>query len=316
MKKGLWHYLKAAFNARPIGMFIPPNWILLAAFGLVGWFVHPALWAIGAGVELAYLYVLVTSARFRRAIDSRSLTQVQKAGQEKLAEMTQQLEEEDRERYKAVERQCQQILQQQETSDAAAELLTQGEGLGRLLWIYLRLLLTRRNINRTLKESADSEKKDEGLAPRRRPRDSDQETGLYLLQERLGRLEDRLKTESLSEELRKSLQGQIEILQQRIASRKEALEKLTFLDAELTRIQEQVKLIREQAALTADPALILQRIDQISATLGGTSQWIRDQQKIYGQVEDLLDEPPAILPKQPIKQARKEPIRKPTGDFG
>ena len=30
MKQGLWTYVKAAFNARPIGMFVPPNWIGLA----------------------------------------------------------------------------------------------------------------------------------------------------------------------------------------------------------------------------------------------------------------------------------------------
>ena len=67
-----------------------------------------------------------------------------------------------------------------------------------------------------------------------------------------------------------------------------------FLDAELMRIQEQVELIREQAALSTDPELLSQRIDQIAATLGGTAQWIRDQQQVYGAMEDLLAEPPPL----------------------
>ena len=35
-------YLAAAFNARPLGMPMPPNWFGLAAFGLLGAFVNPA----------------------------------------------------------------------------------------------------------------------------------------------------------------------------------------------------------------------------------------------------------------------------------
>jgi hypothetical protein len=54
----------------------------------------------------------------------------------------------------------------------------------------------------------------------------------------------------------------------------------------LTRIQEQVELVREQAVLSADAETISQRIDQVTATLGSTSQWVSDQQKIYGAVED------------------------------
>ena len=60
-------------------------------------------------------------------------------------------------------------------------------------------------------------------------------------------------------------------------------------------MQEQVELIREQAALSTDPELLSQRIDQIAATLGGTSQWIRDQQQLSGAMEDLVAEAPPLL---------------------
>jgi len=113
------------------------------------------------------------------------------------------------------------------------------------------------------------------------------------LEERIGALQARLN-ESLSDELKKSLTGQIEILQQRLEKRREAKQKLAFLDAELMRIQEQVELVREQAVLMADPETLSQRIDQITTTLGSTTQWISDQQKIYGAVEDLMAEPPPV----------------------
>ena len=47
--------------------------------------------------------------------------------------------------------------------------------------------------------------------------------------------------------------------------------------------------------LSTDPEVVSQRIDQIATTLGGTNQWIRDQQKIYGAMEDLVSEPPPLV---------------------
>ena len=100
----------------------------------------------------------------------------------------------------------------------------------------------------------------------------------------------------MTEELRRSLAGQLEILKQRLLQRTDAERKLAYIDAELERIQQQVELIREQAALSTDPELLSQRIDEITATLGTTGQWIRDQQKVYGAMEDLLTEPPPLAP--------------------
>jgi hypothetical protein len=104
--------------------------------------------------------------------------------------------------------------------------------------------------------------------------------------------------------LRKSLSSQNEILRQRLERRSEARDKLAFLDAELTRMQEQVELIREQAILSTDPEALSERIDQITTTLGGTTQWIRDQQQIYGAMEDLLAEPPPITTGAATKESQ------------
>ena len=156
--------------------------------------------------------------------------------------------------------------------------------MGRLLWLYLRLLLTRQAIDRIVREAAGSA--DEGSQ----------------LEERIRRLETQLSESTVSEELRRSLTGQIEILKQRLQKRSEARDKLAFLDAEMMRLQEQVELIREQAILTTDPQLVSTRIDQITATLDGTNQWIQEQQKIYGATEDLLSEPPPLSMKTAVKQ--------------
>ena len=276
MKPSLWDYVREAFNARPIGMFIPPNWVGLAIFGFLG-IVNPGFLVIGLGLELAYLGVLSTNERFQRLVAASRQWETRQRWQEKVEAEVKQLSAEGQQRYRALEARCRAILEQQvHLGIVSTGLEAQGEGLGRLLWIYLRLLMTRQAIDKIVRESTAA-RDDAGR-----------------LEERVSNLQSRLNEETLGDELRKSLTGQIEILQQRLEKRREAKEKLAFLDAELTRIQEQVELVREQAVLSTDPETVSQRIDQITTTLGGTTQWITEQQKIYGAVEDLMAEPPSL----------------------
>jgi hypothetical protein len=84
--------------------------------------------------------------------------------------------------------------------------------------------------------------------------------------------------------------------------RAEAERKLGFLDAETERLEQQVELIREQAALSTDPAQLSQRIDEITASLGTTSQWIRDQQQVFGAMDDLLSDAPPMTTKTSARE--------------
>jgi hypothetical protein len=276
MKPTFWDYVRAAFNAKPMGMFIPPNWIGLGAFGLLG-ILNPGFWIIGLGCELGYLGWLGTHARFRQLVIGGHLLDEQRRWESKVYEMVRQLPPEDQQRYRALESRCKSILEQQSHDGVPSGVAEQGQGLGRLVWIYLRLLFTREAIRKIIRESSGSA--DEAAH----------------MKERIDKLREQLQQTSITEDLRKSLTAQIEILQQRQEKKREAAEKLAFLDAELTRIQEQVELLREQAVLSTDPEVVSQRIDQVTTTLGGTNQWIQDQQKIYGAMEDLLSDPPPLV---------------------
>jgi DNA repair exonuclease SbcCD ATPase subunit len=271
-----WDYIRKAFSARPIGMFVPPNWIGIGVFGLLG-LVNPGFWVVGLGLELGYLWILGTNERFQRFVGASQQILTRKQWQEKVDSLVQQLNSENQQRYRTLESRCRALLDQQLHLQTPPQALqAQNEGLGRLLWLYLRLLSTRQAIQRMLRGATEGSL------------DASAD-----LEERIGQLKVKLN-EPLSEDLRKSLTGQIEILEQRLERRREAKEKLAFLDAELMRIQEQIELVREQAVLTADPETISTRVDQITTTLGSTSQWVSDQQKIYGAVEDLMSEPPAM----------------------
>jgi hypothetical protein len=270
--RGFFDYVLAAFNARPIGMFVPPNWIGLGAFALLG-VANPGFWVLGAGLELGYLAFLSTNQRFQRTVDAMGSSDSEREWRSKIEALVARLGDRERRRYQVLATRCQTVVEQLAAGGFVSHgLREQNEGMGRLLWMYLRLLSARQTIQHVLDEAS----RGDGL------------------ERRLSALDADLAAAGISDDLRRSLASQADIIRQRLTQQTEARGKLAFLDAELTRIEEQVELIREQAALSTDPELLSQRIDEIVATLGGTSQWIRDQQQVYGAMEDLLSDPPPM----------------------
>ena len=274
-KPGFLDYVSAAFNARPFGMIVAPNWVGLGAFGLLG-IMNPGFWVLGAGLELGYLLLLSTNPRFQRAIASQPLSASRSEWNARIQRLIGRLGDEDRGRYEALAERCRSIidLQTHGGTEVPQGIEAQADSLGRLSWMFLRLLVARATIVSVLGDGEDDD----------------------VLERRRTALKRQAADESGAPELRRSLEGQIEILEQRIEQRRQAEHKLAYIEAELARIEEQVELIREQAALSTDPELLSRRIDEIAATLGGTGQWIRDQQQVYGAMEDLLSEPPPLTP--------------------
>jgi hypothetical protein len=290
MKLGFWDYVREAFKYRPGGMWFPPNYVGIAAFVVAGIVGKDPLgwWLMGSGAELAYLYFMASSKRFQRSIRSEKMAELSKQWEQKLDTLLAQLDRDEQRRYHTLAGRCQSIIEQQSrNAEGSAAVDAQGEGLSRLLQIYLRLLFTRKTMQKTFTESAEG---DAGPS----------------LNERVQSIDKQIKDTTLGDELRKSLTGQLEILNQRLNKQKEAREKMVFLEAELTRIQEQVELLREQAALTTDPDVVSHRIDEITSTLGNTTQWITDQQQMLGKVEDLMSEAPplTIAPQRPMVRER------------
>ena len=282
MKPRFRDLLRAAFNARPLGMVVPPNWVALAAFGLAG-ILSPGFLVLGAGLELAYLGTLIGSPRFHRYVGGLQLAAAHGDWDGKIEPLLASLEEDDRRRYETLAARCRAILGAR-TDGADA---THAQSLARLTWIYLRLLVTRRNVDRALRLPGD-------------------EGGIVTdatLAQRLVELRTRLAKPDLDDDLRRSLGSQAEIVEQRLAQRKAARETQEFVAADLVRIEEQVALLREQAALQSDPDALSRRLDEIMGGLGGTTQFIAEQQKVYGAMEDLLTEPPPLTP---ARRAAKE----------
>jgi hypothetical protein len=129
---GVWNYVRKAFNAKPIGMFVPPNWIGLGVFGLLG-VLNPGFWIIGLGLELGYLWILSANPRFQRLAAASQRLQTQQQWRLKVEDAARQLNADDQQRYRILEGRCRALLQQQlQINTPTQGLDAQGEGLGRL----------------------------------------------------------------------------------------------------------------------------------------------------------------------------------------
>ncbi len=313
MKPGFWSYVRAAFNARPLGMPIPPNWLFLAAVAMLGT-IDRGFLLLGAGLELAYLGWLSSNERFRRTVRARAGSSEERSWQETVDRLAKQLSTFDRERQQTLDGRCRAIVEDLRRAasldagpggdsagmHASGHAAVEGAAasLSRLSWMHLRLLVTRQAILEALTDRGAEQPDDARLGKAERAeqsrgrRSNPGVAGDRSLEYQLRGIREQLTDDKLASDLRGSLTGQAEILEQRLAHRREARERLAFLDAELERIEQQVELVREQAVGAPDAEAVSRRIDDIAASLGGTATFIREQQKIYGGVSDLLAEPP------------------------
>lgn len=249
---GFGSYLRAAFNARPLGMPVPPNWLFLAATGLVGWFVSPGLVLIGAGLEVAYLMWLATNQRFRNVVDA---SQPRVAQPDRRAALLGQVDDDSREEQATLEGRCLKILAIHGSDSSLIQ--QQEEQLAQLTWLHLRLLVARTAV-RAVVRTGTSERSD--------------------LKRRLSDLERR--RDAANADLAQSIEGQAAIVRSRLAQFDEAKTRADYLDAELDRLRQQAELILDQSLLAAggtDGTGLSSSIASLGDSLATTNRWLRDQ---------------------------------------
>jgi hypothetical protein len=260
-------YLRAAFNARPLGMPIPPNWFGLVTFGLLGALVNPGLWLIGLGVEGFYLWWLSQNSRFRATVDAGAGVTDSNARYDNLLA---HLDAAAQSHQYEIEQEAAEIVELLQRSEAHASQL--GD-VRQMAWLHLKLLAARAAFAEVI-QVADRERKK--------------------LDEQERRCRERLAATDTDEELRRSLEQQLEVISSRHAAHADAERRLELVDAELGRLRQQVSLVREQALLATEHGNMAQSLDALSASLNEANRWLRDQNELFaGLVTD--DPPPAEM---------------------
>lgn len=274
-------YIAAAFNARPFGMPIPPNWFGIAAFGLLGAFINPGLWLIGLGLEGLYLWTLSRNSRFRATVDAGG------KGDDWVARynaLSYHLDEDARRRQETIEAQAREIVDLLSRTGATE---MQKSDVRQMAWLHLKLLAARASILQVI-TAAERDKR--------------------ALEDQERRVIDRLSEDSLGDELKRSLEQQLEVLRSRRAGHADAQRRREIVEAELERLRQQVSLVREQALLATDEHSVASTLDALSASLNEANRWLRDQRELFAGLEGLTDEPPPeeLLQRQsPAPRGRK-----------
>jgi hypothetical protein len=275
-------YIGAAFNARPLGMPVPPNWFLLAAFGLLGALVNPGFWLIGAGLEGLYLWTLSRNQRFRATVDA---VNGESTWDTRYRSLVAPLDAESRNVQSAMEQQASEIVQ------ILARVSANQSQIGdvrQMAWLHLKLLAARASLIQVI-----------GVAANDQSNMAEQEQ----------RVTARLKRGDADDELRRSLEQQLTVIQSRRAAHADAERRRELVDAELDRLRQQISLVREQALLATDEHSIAQSLDALSASLNEANRWLKDQRELFAGLDDLTDEAPPAELLQPKTSAKTPPRR-------
>lgn len=271
-------YLAAAFNARPLGMPIPPNWFGVAAFGLLGALVNPGLWLIGLGLEGLYLWSLSRNQRFRNAVDAEAgYSQTTSRYEDLLAH----LDTAAQSRQYDIERESAEIVGLLQRSSTHAPQI---DDVRQMAWLHLKMLTARASFA-------------EVVASGERERRS--------LDEQERRARARMAETDTDDDLRRSLEQQLEVIQSRRSAHAHAERRQELVDAELTRLRQQISLVREQALLATDENSIGHSLDALSASLNEANRWLKDQRELFAGLE--IDEPPPadlLARKRPKQRSR------------
>lgn len=275
-------YLWAAFNARALGMPLPLNWFGLALFGLLGALVSPGFWIIGGALELAYLGVLSSNARFRRTVDARALPQ-DPANDRYEASLT-LLDERQKQRQQRIEGRAREVLQLLSRSPLMA---SHADALSQLVWLNLRLLVAGQALTVVVDTAAADSAE---------------------LQAQEDQIDKRLAASDIGDDLRRSLEQQKQVIDARQAAHAEGLRRKEHVDAELARIDQQIALIREQTLLATDEEQIGVALNALTSSFNEASRWLNSQRDLIGVLElnDQQALPRYVLQGQGKKTATAE----------
>jgi hypothetical protein len=277
---GLKDYLKEAFFFR---------WnMLLFLGGMAGAALAPladvTLPLVIAG-ELAYLTALISLPRFRAAIDAkvhshdRSTAATATAAPASLVVMLAGLPNEARRRFEQLHSRCVEMralavgVRGASGKDAGSAEEIRTPGLDRLLWLFLRLLMSKTALDRFL-QTMSSEDVATRLEQLRKDFTGAQQAG-----------DDRIV---------RSLQDSIAMAELRLDNYARAKKNAQFVTIELDRIEGKIQALAEMAVNRQDPDLLSSQVDSAAESMRQTEKAVSELQHLTGLADELQDPPPIL----------------------
>jgi hypothetical protein len=245
-----------------------------------------ALLPLVAAGEIVYLAGLVSVPRFRAAIDAKvhasggatpDAPPAQPA--QSLVTMLAGLPDDARTRFERLHARCLEMRgiaagvrgAAGDQQGAPEEIRT--PGLDRLLWLFLRLLLSKTALDRFLRTMNEQE-----------------------ITTRVAELRTSLATAQAGgdERIVKSLQDSIAMGELRLDNFSRAEKNAEFVAVELDRIEGKIQALAEMAVNRQDPDFLTSQVDSAAESMRQTEKAVSELQHLTGMADELM-EPPSIL---------------------
>ena len=278
---GLKHYLRAALLFRWNVLFLAGG----TAAALLTPFAAGVLPLVAAG-ELCYLAGLVSIPRFRAAIDAQ-VHQARTSGSEAAAPpaapsvraMLAGLPADLRSRFERLHARCVEMRAiaagvggaTRTSASPAEEVRT--PGLDRLLWLFLRLLLSKAALDQFLATLDENQ-----------------------ITTKIDQLKKDLATAQAGgdERIVRSLQDSLANAELRLDNFSRAKKNGEFVTVELDRIEGKIQALSEMAVNRQDPDFLSRQVDSAADSMRQTEKAVSELQHLTG-LADQLQEPPPLL---------------------
>jgi hypothetical protein len=276
---GLKDYLKEAFLFRWNLLFFLGG-VAAAAIAPLSDVTIPLMFA----GELAYLTALTSLPRFRAAIDAKvhaaqGTRPTEQPTTPSLVVMLAGLPGEARKRFERLHARCVEMrhlavgVRGASGRDAGSAEEIRTPGLDRLLWLFLRLLMSKNALDRFL-TTMGSEDINARLEQLRKDHAAAQQAG--------------------DERIVRSLQDSIAMAELRLDNYERAKKNAQFVTIELDRIEGKIQALAEMAVNRQDPDLLSSQVDSAAESMRQTEKAVSELQHLTGLADELQD-PPAIL---------------------
>lgn len=245
----MWRYLKAAFlvgvDVPALGR-VPVNALVAAGFLILG-FGHPGFWFLGLAAEAAIVPTLAFNKRFQNVVDAEARQISTGDSQAKRNSLVQLLPSADKNRLAALDRKCDKVIEVYRNAQADDFVIdTNQQALENLKWLYLKLMIARFHLM-----TAGTDDTPEAVS------------------RKIEALEANLKENQDTPALRQSKTATLDILKRRLNNVYRREQSLEEVESDLTRVESQVDLILDNAAMQGKPQTISSDLELASDLVSG-----------------------------------------------
>jgi hypothetical protein len=268
----VWRYVKAAFLVGveiPALGRVPLNALAAAGFLILG-FGHPGFWFLGLAAEAAIVPALAFNKRFQKVVDAEDRELSDGDSQAKRTSLVQLLPADYKKRLADLDRKCAKVIEVYRNAQAEEFLIdTNRNALENLKWVYLKLQVARYHLLTAGTDDTPGS-----------------------LEKKIDSLEQELQDSGETTALRQSKAATLDILKRRLANIQRREQSLEEVESDLTRVESQVDLILDNAAMQGKPQTISTDIELASDLVSGemfgdAGSTVADLDRDYGKSRTL-----------------------------